>query len=64
MSARIQQSFVAVLLTLSTGAAFAQEKPWSAIVRAAMPAEAKAWDIDVRADFKCLPPGKGSVAQG
>src|SRR5213075_3126325 len=24
----------------------------------------KAWDIDVRPDFKGLPPGSGSVAQG
>ena len=30
--------------------------------RAATPAELKAWDIDVRPDFKGLPPGSGSVA--
>ncbi|MEO7335485.1 MAG: c-type cytochrome, partial [Caldimonas sp.] len=34
------------------------------IGRAATPAEVRAWDIDVRADFKGLPPGSGSVAQG
>jgi S-disulfanyl-L-cysteine oxidoreductase SoxD len=34
------------------------------IGRVATPAEVKAWDIDVRPDFKGLPPGKGSVAQG
>ncbi|WP_249660974.1 c-type cytochrome [Variovorax sp. PCZ-1] len=34
------------------------------IGRAATPAEVKAWDIDVRPDFKGLPPGKGSVIQG
>jgi cytochrome c len=32
--------------------------------RAATPAEIKAWDIDVRPDFKGLPPGSGSVVQG
>src|SRR5438128_6708284 len=32
--------------------------------RPATPAELKAWDIDVRPDFKGLPPGSGSVAQG
>ena len=34
------------------------------IGRPATAAEVKAWDIDVRADFKGLPPGSGSVAQG
>jgi cytochrome c len=32
--------------------------------RMATPAEIAAWDIDVRPDFKGLPPGSGSVAQG
>jgi cytochrome c len=32
--------------------------------RPATPAEIRAWDIDVRPDFKGLPPGSGSVAQG
>jgi cytochrome c551/c552 len=34
------------------------------IGRAATPAEVAAWDIDVRADFKGLPKGAGSVAKG
>jgi cytochrome c551/c552 len=34
------------------------------IGRAATPAEVAAWDIDVRADFKGLPRGSGSVAKG
>lgn len=34
------------------------------IGRAATPAEVKAWDIDVRPDFKGLPPGSGSVKAG
>jgi cytochrome c551/c552 len=32
--------------------------------RTATPAEIKAWDIDVRPDFKGLPKGQGSVRQG
>jgi len=42
----------------------AADAPWQAIGRAATPAEIKAWDIDVRADFQGLPKGRGSVAQG
>lgn len=34
------------------------------IGRAATPQEVQAWDIDVRPDFKGLPPGSGSVAKG
>jgi S-disulfanyl-L-cysteine oxidoreductase SoxD len=34
------------------------------IGRAATASELAAWDIDVRPDFKGLPPGRGSVAQG
>ncbi|MBG9387412.1 c-type cytochrome [Caenimonas aquaedulcis] len=34
------------------------------IGRDATPREVAAWDIDVRADFKGLPPGSGSVAKG
>jgi len=37
---------------------------FSGVGRTATPAEIKAWDIDVRPDFKGLPPGSGSVAQG
>ena len=38
--------------------------PFPGVGRTATPAEIKAWDIDVRPDFKGLPPGSGSVAQG
>ncbi len=57
-------------LTLATGAWAADPaKPvysgmFTHIGRAATPSEVKAWDIDVRPDFKGLPPGSGSVAQG
>jgi S-disulfanyl-L-cysteine oxidoreductase SoxD len=39
-------------------------KPWQNIGRAATVNEIKAWDIDVRPDFKGLPNGAGSVAKG
>lgn len=42
----------------------AQPSPLAGIGRAATPAEVKAWDIDVRPDFKGLPKGQGSVKQG
>ncbi len=32
--------------------------------RPATPAEIALWDIDVRPDGQCLPPGQGTVAQG
>jgi cytochrome c len=44
--------------------ASASARPWAGIGRTATPDEIKAWDIDVRADFKGLPPGSGSVAKG
>jgi len=37
---------------------------FTGVGRTATPAEIKAWDIDVRPDFKGLPPGSGSVAKG
>ena len=41
-----------------------QATAYPGIGRAATPAEIVAWDIDVRPDFKGLPPGSGSVARG
>ena len=38
--------------------------PFPGIGRSATPKELAAWDIDVRPDFKGLPPGSGSVAHG
>ena len=37
---------------------------YAGLGRAATPAEVKAWDIDVRPDFKGLPKGSGSVDKG
>lgn len=48
---------------LVAGAAHAQTA-FPGIGRAATPSEVAAWDIDVRPDFKGLPKGRGSVAQG
>ena len=43
---------------------FAQAQPWHELGRPATQAEIKAWDIDVRPDFKGLPAGAGSVSLG
>ena len=53
--------FIAGMCTTS---ALAQNNPYPGIGRAATPKEVAAWDTDVRADFKGLPQGQGSVAQG
>jgi len=57
------------LIFLATAAlignlALAQQTPWHHLGRDATPAEVKAWDIDVRPDFKGLPKGSGSVDKG
>ena len=44
--------------------AVAQTSKFQNIGRTATPQEIKAWDIDVRPDFKGLPKGQGSVKQG
>ena len=54
----------AALALLGAGVAQAQSKPWNDLGRAATSAEVKAWDIDVRGDFKGLPKGAGSVSMG
>jgi S-disulfanyl-L-cysteine oxidoreductase SoxD len=55
---------IAALIFVTTVTAQAQPQTYSGIGRAATPAEVAAWDIDVRADFKGLPAGAGSVAKG
>lgn len=58
----------AAILLLAAGDAWAQAASPSGafpgIGRAATASEVKAWDIDVRPDFKGLPAGSGSVAKG
>lgn len=57
---------LALGLACALGAALAAgpAEKFPGIGRAATPAEVKAWDIDVRPDFKGLPKGQGSVHQG
>jgi S-disulfanyl-L-cysteine oxidoreductase SoxD len=49
---------------LAKAQAGAVVSPYAGIGRGATPQELAAWDIDVRPDFKGLPAGSGSVAQG
>ena len=61
---RLRDTLAAALLAAGVALpALAQDK-FPGIGRAATPKEVAAWDIDVRPDFKGLPPGKGTVAQG
>lgn len=60
----ILMQFALLPLLCYTPALQAQEKPWQHLGRKASADEIKAWDIDVRGDFKGLPQGQGSVAQG
>ena len=52
------------LAGLVLAAAASAQTAHSGIGRPATPKELAAWDIDVRPDFKGLPKGSGSVAQG
>jgi S-disulfanyl-L-cysteine oxidoreductase SoxD len=55
---------VAVVMVGFVGLAQAQPSAHPGVGRAATAKEVAAWDIDVRPDFKGLPKGAGSVAQG
>ncbi|WP_151446826.1 c-type cytochrome [Lacisediminimonas profundi] len=59
---RFTKAFLAVVLASASCAGFAQK--YEGIGRTATDKEIKAWDIDVRPDFKGLPPGSGTVAKG
>jgi cytochrome c len=62
---KLAKSFVIVASLLAIGAVQgAPVSKYSGIGRTATTAEVKAWDIDVRPDFKGLPAGAGSVAKG
>jgi S-disulfanyl-L-cysteine oxidoreductase SoxD len=69
---RLRRALVWLAATASALGAFAvaaaqdskQDSKFPGVGRPATPAEVKAWDIDVRPDFKGLPPGAGSVATG
>ncbi len=60
---RFRDALAIGALVAACGAVWAQKLP-PGIGRVATPDEVKAWDIDVRPDFKGLPPGSGSVAKG
>lgn len=60
---RFSELLVAGCLIAAAAGASANSS-FPGVGRAATPSEVKAWDIDVRPDFKGLPPGKGSVEQG
>ena len=62
-----REALIALVLSASALGALAQAaKPASypGIGRTATPKEVRAWDIDVRPDFKGLPKGAGTVARG
>jgi cytochrome c551/c552 len=59
-----RSALAGTLLVSVALAAAAQGASYAGIGRAATAAEVAAWDTDVRADFKGLPRGAGSVAQG
>jgi S-disulfanyl-L-cysteine oxidoreductase SoxD len=62
---RSPKSWVMGALLCATGLLAAQPAAkFPGIGRDATPREVAAWDIDVRPDFKGLPPGSGSVAKG
>ena len=56
--------FLTPLLALAQTPKTSQTRQFENIGRAATTQEVKAWDIDVRPDFKGLPAGQGSVKQG
>lgn len=62
---RFRKAITGVTLLALAGAAAAQTAvSMPGIGRDATPKEVAAWDIDVRPDFKGLPAGSGTVAQG
>ncbi len=60
---RFSKHLLVLALAGASTAAFAFEN-YQGVGRPATPAEVKAWDIDVRPDFKGLPKGSGSVERG
>ena len=57
------RTLLSLALLLLTSNSFAHPK-FQNLGRPATPAEIRAWDIDVRPDFKGLPAGSGSVSKG
>ncbi len=64
-SCRSALTLAGLLLVMASGdLALAQTASFPGVGRAATAKEIVAWDIDVRPDFKGLPPGAGTVAKG
>lgn len=62
---RFHKAVVTVAMLAAVSLAGAQTGAnYPGVGRAATPKEVAAWDIDVRPDFKGLPPGSGTVAKG
>ena len=59
-----RDAIASLLLGGAATLALAQSAAYVGIGRVATPAELAAWDTDVRPDFKGLPKGSGTVAQG
>jgi cytochrome c551/c552 len=64
MSSCLKPAFLALAFCTGLAVAAGPAEKFPGIGRAATPAEVRAWDIDVRPDFKGLPKGQGSVRQG
>ena len=64
MSSWARGLLAALLLVAGPVQAQQAQQSFPGIGRDATPREIAAWDIDVRPDFRGLPPGRGSVAQG
>jgi cytochrome c len=62
---KFRNAVLAALVLLSGNYSVAESSgKYPGVGRNATPKEVAAWDIDVRPDFKGLPPGSGSVAKG
>ena len=59
-----RKAILTAVLLAAAGLATAQSDKYPGLGRAATAKEVAKWDIDVRPDFKGLPPGSGSVAKG
>ncbi len=59
-----RKAILTAVLMAVVGVAAAQSDKYPGLGRVATPKEVAKWDIDVRPDFKGLPPGSGSVAKG
>jgi S-disulfanyl-L-cysteine oxidoreductase SoxD len=64
MSSWARRLAATIIACLLAQAAIAAEKPKMGLGRQALPEEIAAWDTDVQADGRGLPPGRGTVKQG